>query len=614
MSTSTASPTPTPITSVLVANRGEIARRVIRTARAMGIRTVAVFVEADAGAPYVTEADGALRIATRYLDGEAILAAAQESGADAIHPGYGFLSENAAFARSVIDAGLAWVGPSPDVIDAMGDKITAKQAAVEAGVPTLPSTEDPASAGEVGYPLLVKASAGGGGKGMRIVERAEDLDESLAAAQREALSGFGDDRVFLERYVPRSRHVEIQILGDQHGTVIHLGERECSIQRRHQKVIEESPSSVVDEAMRAAMGDAALGLARAIGYTSTGTVEFLVDDGTREFFFLEVNTRLQVEHPVTEEVTGIDLVREQFRVASGEPLEPATAAATFTGHAVEARLYAEDPAAGFLPATGTVEAFAPAADAAVRWDSGVEPGSVVGVDFDPMLAKVVAHAPTRTEAALRLALALERLHVGGVTTNRDFLVATLRAPEFLAGDTTTDFIERVGVPLAREASPSSTPASPPPLHSGSRAGPGQRRRCCAPFPAAGATRACRRRPPPSWSTAPPWRSPTGASATAPSSSTAVRLRLVSMRGRHRRSTSRTAATGSSSASPQPAPTSTSRSRAAPSTSRWCPASRSPAPPRSPAASSPPCPGWSSMCGSSPASTSPRARPSSCSRP
>ena len=454
MSTNPSTPvTPAPITSVLVANRGEIARRIIRTARAMGIRTVAVYVEADAGAPYVTEADGAMRIDTRYLDGEAVLAAARASGADAIHPGYGFLSENAAFARAVTEAGLTWVGPRPEVIEAMGDKITAKQAAVDAGVPTLPSTEDPAAAHEVGFPLLVKASAGGGGKGMRIVEQAEDLDESLAAAQREALSGFGDDRVFLERYVARSRHVEIQILGDEHGTIVHLGERECSIQRRHQKVIEESPSPVVDEAMRAAMGEAALGLARAIGYTSTGTVEFLVDDATREFFFLEVNTRLQVEHPVTEEVTGVDLVREQFRVAAGEPLEPATASASFAGHAIEARLYAEDPAAGFLPAIGTVAAFAPADEPAVRWDSGVEPGSVIGVDFDPMLAKVVAHAPTRAEAAGRLALALSRLHLGGITTNRDFLVAALRTPEFLAGDTTTDFIERVGVALQVEPDP-----------------------------------------------------------------------------------------------------------------------------------------------------------------
>ena len=438
-----------PIEMLLVANRGEIARRIIRTARQMGIWTVAVFVDADAGAPFVTEADGAIRIATRYLDGDAILGAAKECGADAIHPGYGFLSENAAFARSVVDAGIVWVGPAPEVIEAMGDKITAKRAAAEAGVPTLPSTEDAAEADQVGYPLLVKASAGGGGKGMRVVERAEDLDEALAAAQREALSGFGDDRVFLERYVARSRHVEIQILGDTSGTLVHLGERECSIQRRHQKVIEESPSPVVDEAMRAAMGEAALGLARAIGYTSTGTVEFLVDDDTREFFFLEVNTRLQVEHPVTEEVTGVDLVREQLRVAAGQPISPAAAVAAFTGHAVEARLYAEDPAAGFLPATGTIAAFEPAAEPAVRWDSGVATGSVVGVEFDPMLAKVVAHAPTREEAALRLALALERLHLGGVTTNRDFLIATLRDPAFLAGDTTTDFIDRVGPPLAR---------------------------------------------------------------------------------------------------------------------------------------------------------------------
>ena len=443
-------PTPTPITSLLVANRGEIARRVFRTAQAMGLRTIAVFADADAGAPFVTEADQAVRLPGGYLDGDAVLAAALAAGADAVHPGYGFLSENAGFARAVVDAGLVWVGPAPEVIEAMGDKINAKAAAVAAGVPTLPSTEDPAAAGEVGYPLLVKASAGGGGKGMRIVERAEDLDEAVAAARREALSSFGDDRVFLERYVARSRHVEIQILGDAHGTVVHLGERECSIQRRHQKIGEESPSPVVDDAMRAAMGDAALGLARAIGYTSTGTVEFLVDDATREFFFLEVNTRLQVEHPVTEEVTGVDLVREQLRVATGLAVDARAAAATFTGHAIEVRLYAEDPANGFLPATGTVAAFAPAAEPAVRWDSGVEAGSVVGTSFDPMLAKVVAHAPTREEAAGRLALALERLHLGGLTTNRDFLVAVLRSPAFLAGDTTTDFIERTAPALGIE--------------------------------------------------------------------------------------------------------------------------------------------------------------------
>ena len=440
---STTEPTPTPIRSLLVANRGEIARRIIRTTRSMGIRTVAVFVAADADAPFVREADHAVRLDRGYLDGPAVVAAAQRAGADAVHPGYGFLSENAGFAQAVVDAGLIWVGPTPEVISEMGDKINAKAAAVAAGVPILPSTEDPSAAAEVGFPLLVKASAGGGGKGMRIVERAEDLDEAVAAARREAKASFGDDRVFLERYVARSRHIEVQILGDQHGTVVHLGERECSIQRRHQKIIEESPSPVVDEAMRAAMGDAALRLARAIGYTSTGTVEFLVDDATREFSFLEVNTRLQVEHPVTEEVTGVDLVREQLRVASGEPISPEAASATFTGHAIEARLYAEDPAAGFLPATGTVAVFEPAAEPAVRWDSGVETGSVVGVDFDPMLAKVTAHGPTRADAAGRLALALEGLHLGGVTTNRDFLAATLRSPEFLAGDTTTDFIERV---------------------------------------------------------------------------------------------------------------------------------------------------------------------------
>ena len=432
-----------PFSSVLVANRGEIARRVFRTARSMGLRCVAVYVEADADAPFVGDADEAVRLAGGYLDGAAVIAAAQATGAQAIHPGYGFLSENAGFAEAVLAAGLVWVGPPPRVIAAMGDKLAAKAAAIAAGVPTLPSTDQPGGGAEIGYPLLVKAAGGGGGKGMRIVASAAELAEAVAGAQREAASAFGDDRVFLERYVPRSRHVEVQILGDAHGGLVHLGERECSIQRRHQKIIEESPSPAVDGPMRSAMGAAALGLAHAIGYESAGTVEFLVDDVTGEFFFLEVNTRLQVEHPVTEEVTGIDLVREQLRVAAGEPLGYDQDAVRSTGHAIEARLYAEDPGAGFLPATGTLSAFAPAAEPAVRWDSGVAAGSVVSVDFDPMLAKVVAHAPTRAEAAGRLALALERLHLGGVTTNRDFLAATLRAPSFLAGDTTTDFIERV---------------------------------------------------------------------------------------------------------------------------------------------------------------------------
>ena len=431
-------------TTLLVANRGEIARRIMRSARDMGLRCVAVYVDSDADAPFVADADEAVRLPGSYLDGEAILEAARASGADAIHPGYGFLAENAGFASDVTAAGVTWVGPSPEAIERMGDKIAAKKLAEEAGVPTLPGSEDPTQADAVGYPLLVKAAAGGGGKGMRIVASASALEEALASARREAASSFGDDRVFLERYVPRVRHIEIQILGDAHGSVVHLGERECSIQRRHQKILEESPSPRVDEALRQAMGEAALRLARALSYESAGTVEFLLDDETGEFFFLEVNTRLQVEHPVTEAVTGIDLVREQLRVAAGEPLGYAQADVSFSGSAIEARLYAEDPANDFLPATGTLVVFEPAPAPEVRWDSGVATGSVIGTEFDPMLAKVIACAPTRAEAAGRLALALERCHLGGVTTNRDFLVATLREPAYLAGDTTTDFIERVG--------------------------------------------------------------------------------------------------------------------------------------------------------------------------
>jgi len=430
-------------TTLLVANRGEIARRVLRSARNMGLRTVAVYVDADEGAPFVRDADEAVRLSTSYMDGAALLDAARVTGAGAVHPGYGFLSENAGFATDVRAAGLAWVGPSPETIARMGDKIAAKALAEEARVPTLPGSEDPGAAAHIGFPLLVKAAAGGGGKGMRVVGSAGALDDALAAARREALGGFGDDRVFLERYVARARHVEIQILGDAHGQVVHLGERECSIQRRHQKIIEESPSPRVDAALRAAMSEAALRLARRLDYQSAGTVEFLLDDDTGEFFFLEVNTRLQVEHPVTEAVTGIDLVREQLRIAAGEELGYRQEDIPFAGAAIEARLYAEDPAADFLPATGILCAFAPPGSPEVRWDSGVARGSLVGTDFDPMLAKVIAHAPTRREAAGRLALALARTHLGGVVTNRDFLVATLRTPEFLARDTTTDFIDRV---------------------------------------------------------------------------------------------------------------------------------------------------------------------------
>ena len=357
--------------TLLVANRGEIARRVIRSAHAMGIRCVAVYVDADAVAPFVSDADEAVRLPGTYLDGKAIIEAARATGAGAIHPGYGFLSENAGFAADVTAAGLVWVGPSPEAIERMGDKLAAKALAREAKVQTLPGCEDPADAGAVGFPLLVKAAAGGGGKGMRLVESAGALDEAIAAARREAAGGFGDDRVFLERHVVRARHIEIQILGDAHGEIVHLGERECSIQRRYQKILEESPSPRVDPALRETMAGAALRLARALGYRSAGTVEFLLDDDIGEFFFLEINTRLQVEHPVTEAVTGIDLVREQLRIARGEPLGYVQSDIRFTGSAIEARLYAEDPTRDFLPATGELIAFDPAPSPAVRWDSGV---------------------------------------------------------------------------------------------------------------------------------------------------------------------------------------------------------------------------------------------------
>lgn len=431
-----------PFGSVLVANRGEIARRMFRTARSMGLDCVAVYADADSAEPFVAEADRAVRLSTGYLDGEAIVAAAIASGADAVHPGYGFLSENAAFARAVGEAGLTWVGPSPEVIEAMGDKLTARAAAAAAGLAVLPSSSDAADPAPVGFPLLVKATAGGGGKGMRLVTDPADLEAAVGAARREAERAFGDGRVYLERHVARARHVEIQILADAHGGCVHLGERECSIQRRHQKIVEESPSPAVDADLRARMGQAAVELARSVGYRSAGTVEFLLDAEAGEFYFLEVNTRLQVEHPVTEEVTGIDLVREQFRVAAGE-LGFAQGDVAASGHAIEARLYAEDPAAGFLPAVGTLAAFEPAAEPVVRWDRGVEAGSKVTVDFDPMLAKVIACAPSRGEAAARLALALDRLHLGGVTTNRHYLAEVLRSEAFRDGDTTTDFVERV---------------------------------------------------------------------------------------------------------------------------------------------------------------------------
>ena len=430
--------------SILIANRGEIACRIIKTAKEMGIRAIAVYVEADKDSLFVKQADESIRLEDGgYLDGDQIINAAKMSGAQAIHPGYGFLSENASFARKVKKEKLIWVGPSPNVISVMGDKLKAKELAIKAHVPTLPMTSKPNEAKKIGYPLLIKAAAGGGGKGMRIVNKEKDLKESIVSAQREAKSGFNDERIFIERYVEKSRHIEIQILGDSKGNVVHLGERECSIQRRHQKIIEESPSPRISDDVRNKMGEAAVKLAKQIKYESAGTVEFLFDDKTEEFWFLEVNTRLQVEHPVTEEVTGIDLVCEQLKIARGESLEFDQKDITWTGSSIEARLYAEDPNNDFLPEIGTLIAFEENNSAEARWDTGVNKGTVVGTDFDPMLAKIISYAPNRTDAAGKLAKALESAHIGGVKTNRDFLVNCLKTKEFLDGDTTSDFIERV---------------------------------------------------------------------------------------------------------------------------------------------------------------------------
>lgn len=434
--------------TLLIANRGEIARRIIATADRMGLRTVAVYGETDSDSPFVSDADEAITVGS-YLDGDSIIAAAQRCGAGAIHPGYGFLAENSDFASAVEAAGLVWIGPTPATISAMGDKIEAKEQAIAADVAVLVSSDDPLEFASIGFPLLIKAASGGGGKGMRIVAGPDELSDAIDSARREAASAFGDDRVFAEQYVKRSRHVEIQILGDAHGNLIHLGERECSIQRRHQKIIEESPSPYLDPAQREAMTAASLRLASRLSYRSAGTVEFLVDDESGEFYFLEVNTRLQVEHTVTEQVTGIDLVREQIRIAMGERLDIEQDSVRVQGHSIEARLYAEDPANGFLPDAGTLDAFAPADSPLLRWDTGVVAGSVIGVDFDPMIAKVTSTASTRSEAAGQLALGLERLHIGGVATNRDFLAGVLRSEPFLNGDTTTDFIERHDPPRVR---------------------------------------------------------------------------------------------------------------------------------------------------------------------
>ena len=448
-----------PIDRLLIANRGEIARRIIRTAHEMGISTVVAYAEGDAEEPFVREADLAVALEgstarETYLNQEAILEAAGRTGAGAVHPGYGFLSENSAFASKVISAGLRWVGPAPEAIAAMGDKIAAKKLMREAGVPTLESVEltgrEEVSklARELGYPLLVKAAAGGGGKGMRVVESEASLAAALQSAEREADAAFGDGRLFLEPWVRPVRHVEVQILGDMQGNLVHLFERECSIQRRHQKIIEECPSPAVDDKIRKALGKAALAAGRQIGYYSAGTVEFLFSQG--KFWFLEMNTRLQVEHPVTEMVTGVDLVRQQIRIAQGESLNFGQQDLSIQGHAIEARLYAEDPAREFLPAAGEVLEWKPQGGQGVRFDSGIEAGSRVGIEFDSMVAKVIAAAPTRREAASKLARVLARTRIHGIENNRDFLVSLLRNHEFLRGDTTTDFLERVSVSCQRE--------------------------------------------------------------------------------------------------------------------------------------------------------------------
>jgi propionyl-CoA carboxylase alpha chain len=455
------------VTCVLVANRGEIARRVFATCRRMGLGTVAVFSDADAGSPHVAEADAAVRLpgsapAETYLRGELLIGAALAAGADAVHPGYGFLSENAGFAQAVLDAGLAWIGPPVKAIELMGSKVTAKKLMGEAGVPVLAEL---GSVSESDLPVLVKAAAGGGGRGMRVVRSLAALPGALAGARREAESAFGDPTVFCERFVEAGRHIEVQVLGDRYGTVWAVGERECSIQRRYQKVIEEAPSPLVSRTagMRELLFEAATAAARAIGYEGAGTVEFLADEHGG-FFFLEMNTRLQVEHPVTECTTGLDLVRSQLQVAQGEALsgEPPVS----RGHSIEARLYAEDPLRDWQPASGTVRrlsvpgalaSFGPLTSSGVRVDSGVVDGSVVGVDYDGLLAKVISCAATRGEAARLLASALARARVHGPATNRDLLVRVLRHPAFLAGDISTGFLATHGLDsLARPlASPSS---------------------------------------------------------------------------------------------------------------------------------------------------------------
>jgi acetyl-CoA/propionyl-CoA carboxylase biotin carboxyl carrier protein len=459
--------------TVLVANRGEIAVRVIRTLREMGIRSVAVHSDADADALHTRLADVAVPIgpapaAQSYLSIDRVLQAAARTGAQAIHPGYGFLSENVGFARACEQAGVVFIGPPVAAIEAMGDKIRAKRTVMAAGVPVVPGRHEPGmdddevaeAAVAVGFPVLLKPSAGGGGKGMRVVRAAGELPDAIASARREARSSFGDDTLLVERYVGISRHIDVQVLGDGFGNVIHLGERECSLQRRHQKVVEEAPSPLLDTAMRASMGRAAVEVAKAVGYTGAGTVEFIVDaeaggpGGDTAFYFLEMNTRLQVEHPVTELITGLDLVEQQIRIAAGERLSRNQSDIVLDGHAIEARLYAEDPARGFLPQAGTVLGLREPSGPGIRVDSSLAVGTVVGSDYDPMLAKVIAWAPDRETARARLVGALGHTAVLGVATNAAFLRALLTDPDVVAGRLDTGLIERRGKALTVVEPPS----------------------------------------------------------------------------------------------------------------------------------------------------------------
>ncbi|KPF54682.1 methylcrotonoyl-CoA carboxylase [Novosphingobium sp. AAP1] len=459
------------IQSILVANRGEIACRIIRTARRLGLRTVAVYSEADAQAMHVAQADQAVAIgpaAAResYLVGERIIAAALETGAQAIHPGYGFLSENAAFAQAVLDAGLVWIGPPPAAISAMGLKDAAKALMQQAGVPTTPGylgeNQDAeflaAEAAKVGYPVLIKAVAGGGGKGMRLVEQPQDFADALASCQREAAASFGNAHVLIEKYILSPRHIEVQVFGDAHGNVVHLFERDCSLQRRHQKVIEEAPAPGMDAATRAAVCQAAVRAAQAVGYQGAGTIEFIADgsEGLRadRIWFMEMNTRLQVEHPVTEAITGQDLVEWQIRVASGEPLPCRQDELSIQGWAMEARLYAEDPAKGFLPSIGRLDHLHFGMVEGGRIDTGVAQGDTISPFYDPMVAKVIAHGPSREDARQRLAAMLDETAVWPVRTNAAFLARLLHHPQFVVGDVDTGLIGRDGAALAEPLAPS----------------------------------------------------------------------------------------------------------------------------------------------------------------